>query len=426
MKNTSMKKWLGIWAGGIALKAIVSKDDYKLIENYKYSSPFRLPKLHSEEFGNTFNHHKVKITNNGMDYANKISDDIYDMTGIELLPLSCEVGANVTKIMFKPMNNVRKGFNLKKELKYVIDNENVRFQDNGSKLIVEIPKKGETVYFGDFMHDLDYQIESNKTVIPIGQGTDGKNVYADLCDMPHMLVAGTTGSGKSVFLNGVITSLLMKNTPYDLQLYLIDPKMVEFSRFAPLKYVHYESDINKAITLLSALCTEMDRRYDIISKAGCRDINDYNKSNPNKRMPKLVLVIDEMADMICNKQSGKKVENNIIRLAQKSRASGIHMILATQRPTTNVVTGLIKANIPCRVALSVTSKIDSMVILDRIGAENLLGNGDMLFLDGKNNKKAKRLQAGFINKDEINNVVVPLVLDNQGGNDEHKDQVFNR
>lgn len=424
MKSVNFKKYVGIWMGGMALKAISSSESYKLVENYKYSSPFRLPRLNTEEFGNTFTYHKNKKNDNGKDYAQKISDEIYDITGVELLPLSCEVGANVTKIKFKPMNSIRKGFNLKKEIKYVVDNENIRFQDDGAKLIVEIPKKGETVYFGDFMHDLDYQIQNKKTVIPIGQGTDGKNVYADLCEMPHLLVAGTTGSGKSVFLNGVITSLLMKNTPYDLQLYLIDPKMVEFSRFSPLKYVHYESDINKAITLLSSLCDEMDRRYDVISKAGCRDIDDYNKLNPNKKMPKMVLVIDEMADMICNKSCGKKVENNIVRLAQKARASGIHMILATQRPTTNVVTGLIKANIPCRVALSVTSRVDSMVILDRIGAENLLGNGDMLFLDGKNNKEAKRLQAGFISKDEINNVVVPLVLENQGGNDELKNQVF--
>ena len=265
------------------------------------------------------------------------------------------------------------------------------------------------------MHDVNYRIETSKTLVPIGKDVDGKIVYGDLAKMPHMLVAGTTGSGKSVFINGVITSLLMRNTPYDMKLILIDPKMVEFRRFSTLNYVRYITETNESISVLSSLCNEMDKRYRIMANNGCRDIDTYNKKFPNQRMPKIVLVVDEMADMMVNKKFGKQVEQNIIRIAQKARACGIHMILATQKPTRDIVTGLIKANIPCRVCLSVTSRMDSMIVLDRIGGEKLQGNGDMLYLNGINNKEPQRLQAGLITDDEICNVVIPLALDNQIG-----------
>ena len=237
--------------------------------------------------------------------------------------------------------------------------------------------------------------------------------YGEIAKMPHMLVAGSTGSGKSVFINGIIASLLMRNTPYDLKMILIDPKMVEFKQYAELDYVKYITNTDKAISTLSKLCDEMDRRYNVMANEGCRDLDSYNYKFPSKRMPRIIMIIDEMADMMIDKKYGKQVEKNIIRIAQKARACGIHMILATQRPSREVVTGLIKANIPCRVCLSVMSRTDSMVVLDQIGAEKLQGHGDLLYLNGMNNKAPQRLQAGMITTEEINQLVIPLALDNQ-------------
>ena len=406
---------LGMFALGQTFKAMSKVDNEPLFENYKYYNPFRLPTLSHPAFGNIFIHNKNKIGNN--DYAEKIAENICNqinlLEDIDMIPVYVKEGSNTIKIKLKPMNHVKKSFNLSRQLKYVTANEETRIYPEGDKIVIEIPNKGETVRFGDFMYDTKYRSEYSKTIVPIGQNIEGENIYGDIKKMPHMLVAGATGSGKSVFVNGIITSLLMKNTPYDLKMILIDPKMVEFKQYDKLHYVKYITDIDKAISTLSKLCEEMDKRYAIMAKAGCRDLDTYNKENPDVRMPRIVLVIDEMADMMVNKKFGKQVETNIIRIAQKARAAGIHMILATQRPSKEVVTGLIKANIPCRVCLSVMSRTESMVVLDQIGAEKLQGNGDLLYLDGLSNKEPQRLQAGLITSSEINQLVVPLALDNQ-------------
>ena len=363
---------------GTTLKALGTTDNEPLMPDYDYSYPFRLPQLYNPVYGNTFRHNKTKAgLNVAQTYAEKIRRTIEISDGITLLPVEAVNGASVITMKFRPMNEIKKSFNLKRQIKYAVDNEEARIFNDGAKIVVEVPYKGSTVLFGDFMHDNQYKMLTSKTIVPIGQDAKGNNIYGDLAKMPHMLVAGTTGSGKSVFLNGLITSLLMRNTPDDLQLFLIDPKMVEFKRFSRLHYVKYVTDTQKAITLLSKLCKEMDKRYSIMANAGCRDIDDYNKKNPEYRLPKLVLVIDEMADMMESNYK-KSVESNIVRLAQKARACGIHMVLATQRPTVKVISGQIKANIPCRVCLSVMARTDSMVVLDQIGAENLQCHGDML------------------------------------------------
>ena len=404
---------LGMFALGQTLKAIGSVNNEPLIEQYEYDYPFKLPQLFSPVYGNTFVHTTTKGTsNNAEKIADRVRKTIELQEGITLLPVDCTNGASTTTIKFRPMNNVKKAYSLTRQIKYATDNEETRIYNDGAKIVVEIPSHNSTVYFGDFMHDINYKKDSSKTLIPIGQDAKGNNIYGDLAKMPHMLVAGTTGSGKSVFLNGVITSLLMRNTPDDLQLYLIDPKMVEFKRFSKLHYVKYVTDTQKAINLLSSLCTEMDRRYSVMANAGCRNLDEYNQRNPDSRLPKMILVIDEMADMMEGAYK-KAVESNIVRLAQKARACGIHMVLATQRPTVKVISGQIKANIPTRVCLSVMSRTDSMVVLDQIGAENLQGHGDMLYLDGMNNKKPRRLQGGLITDKEICNVTMDLVLNNQ-------------
>lgn len=404
----------GMWAIGKALKTQEVKTE-NLFEPYKYNSPFRLPLLSHPAFGNTFIWNKNNVNNDKLaeKYAVRICNIINMQENIDLIPVYCKTGANTIRVKLKPMNNIKKSFNLNRQIKYAIANEEARIYPEGDKIVVEIPNKGEIVRFGDFMHDNEYRMQFSKTVVPIGKDIEGNSVYGDIAKMPHMLVAGTTGSGKSVFINGIITSLLMKNTPYDLKMILIDPKMVEFRRYENLKYVKYVTEKEKAIGVLNSLCQEMDKRYKIMANNGCREIDTYNQKFPNKRMPKIILVVDEMADMMVNKKYGRQVEANIIRIAQKARASGIHMILATQKPNKEVVTGLIKANIPCRVCLSVTSRTDSMIVLDQTGAEKLQGNGDMLYLDGINNKVPQRLQAGLITDKEICNVVVPLALDNQ-------------
>ena len=404
---------LGMFTLGQTLKAVGNSDKDPLIENYDYDYPFKLPQLYSPVYGNTFRYNTSKGGSNvAQNFANRVRTKIEEQEGITLLPVECVNGASVLTMKFRPINNVKKAYSLGRQIKYAVDNEEARIYNDGAKIVVEVPFQGSTVYFGDFMHDSKYKTLTSKTIVPIGQDAKGNNVYGDLAKMPHMLVAGTTGSGKSVFLNGVITSLLMRNTPDDLQLFLIDPKMVEFKRFSKLHYVKYVTDTQKAISLLSKLCTEMDRRYSVMANAGCRDLDDYNRRNPNSKLPKLVLVIDEMADMM-ESTFKKSVESNIVRLAQKARACGIHMVLATQRPTVKVISGQIKANVPCRVCLSVMSRTDSMVVLDQIGAENLQGHGDMLYLDGMNNRRPQRLQGGLITDTEICNVTMDLAFNNQ-------------
>jgi S-DNA-T family DNA segregation ATPase FtsK/SpoIIIE len=312
-----------------------------------------------------------------------------------------------------PMDNIKKAYSLNRQIKYAIGREDVRIYNDGNKIVVEIPNKGETVLFGDFMNSPNYRTIKSKTTVPIGQNERGEIIYGDLCKMPHMLVAGQTGSGKSVFLNTIITALLMKNSPIDLKMILIDPKMVEFDRFKPIHHIRYVSETSEAVSILQQLCDEMDRRYAILAQAGCRDIDAYNERH--KKMPKIVLVIDELADMMGNKQYKKGVEQNIVRIAQKARASGIHMILATQRPSTDIITGVIKANIPCRVGLRVFSNVDSRVIMDKGGCEMLNGYGDMLYIDGQS-PTITRLQGGFISTREMENVIYQLVQDNQPDN----------
>lgn len=405
---------IGMFAIGQVLKAGTTRDSTPLFENHKYNSPFRLPTMSHPAFGNVF------ITTKGVTKKDKaemkaeeICDCVNEMEKVELIPVYAKEGTNTIKIKLKPMSNVRKSFNLSRAIKYATRSEETRIYPEGDKIVVEIPNKGTTVRIGDFIKDVDYRLSDAKTLVPIGKDVEGNNIYGELAKMPHMLVAGSTGSGKSVFINGVISSLLMRNTPYDLQLILIDPKMVEFRQYAELDYVKYITDTNKAISTLSKLCDEMDRRYAVMANAGCRELETYNKKYPTKRMPRIVMVIDEMADMMIDKKFGKQVEKNIIRIAQKARACGIHMVLATQRPSREVVTGLIKTNIPCRICLSVMSKTDSMIMLDQIGAEKLQGHGDLLYMDGMSNKEPRRLQAGLITTEEINQLVIPLALDNQ-------------
>jgi S-DNA-T family DNA segregation ATPase FtsK/SpoIIIE len=237
----------------------------------------------------------------------------------------------------------------------------------------------------------------------IGENVNGGYIFACLTKLRHLMVAGTTGSGKSVFLNLIILCFILTLPSDEIMLYLIDPKMVEFSQFQGFPQVKAViTDMNKANAILMRLVAEMEKRYELFSKAGCRDIQGYNLNN-EERLPYIVFVIDELADLM---MVNKSVKEDIVRLCQKARGAGIHLIIATQRPSVDVVTGLIKANMPSRIAFAVTSATDSKTILDKGGAEKLLGMGDGLAKIEGNKHELERFQAPVLTLDKKEETVI--------------------
>ncbi len=269
---------------------------------------------------------------------------------------------------------------------------------------IEVPnKKPVIVSLREMLEDSDFTNSSGKMPVVIGKTVDGKAVIADLAEMPHLLVAGATGSGKSVCLNTIIMSLLYRFNPAELKVLLIDPKRVEFSlyRDIPHLYTPIITDTKKATQALKAVSFEMHNRYTKLSEIGARDISSYNASSEEK-MPYIVVIIDELADLML--LEARQVEEVITRLAQLSRAVGIHLVFATQRPSADIITGVIKANFPSRIALQVFSMTDSRVILDTGGAENLLGKGDMLF-SLASFPEPLRVQCPYVSSGEVKKVM---------------------
>jgi len=244
--------------------------------------------------------------------------------------------------------------------------------------------------------------------VALGRDVSGHPVVADLEKMPHLLIAGSTGSGKSVCITSIATSLVMNNSPEDLRIVMVDAKMVELIRFNGLPHLYgkVETDIDRIQGVLRWVVLEMEQRYKRLEKESARDIKAYNRKVLRRKagvpMPRIVVLIDEMADMMMH--APDQTEHNLIRLAQMARATGIHLVMATQRPSTDVVTGLIKANFPARIAFAVTSGVDSRVVLDSVGAENLLGNGDMLFLSPEAGSPS-RVQGVMITDKEVEKVI---------------------
>ena len=281
---------------------------------------------------------------------------------------------------------------------------------------IQIPNpKASMVRLGDIIstEEFSMQMKKNSTNLSLGKGIDGSVQVKALESMPHLLVAGATGSGKSVGINDFIVSLMFQNTPAELKFLMVDPKQVELEMYSGLPYllapIVYDS--GKAIKLLQWTVEEMEKRYSTLKDQRVRNLDEYNQkmdAEGQEKMYRIVFIIDEMADMMLSSSANRKeVENCINRLAAKARAVGIHLILATQRPSVNVITGLIKANIPTRIAFGVVSEVDSRTILGRKGAEDLVGKWDMLYMD-PSTKFPIRIQAPFVSTEEIERVVSQL------------------
>ncbi len=327
------------------------------------------------------------------------------------------VGPAVTQYTLKPADGVKltRITSLSDDLALALAMHPVRTEAPipGKSLVgIEVPnRKRAQIALGSLIKRKDF-FDTAPLSFVVGKDVGGDPVFADLAKMPHMLVAGSTGSGKTIFLNTCIVSLLYKNSPQDLRLILVDPKRVEFSLYANLPHLLTPIiyDAEKTTGALSWLIKEMERRFKILAEVGTRNITGYHeiyqKNEELERMPFIALVVDELADLMSNK--GNEIEAGIVRIAQMARAVGIHLVLATQRPSVEVITGLIKANVPARVSFRVASQVDSRTILDTAGAEKLLGMGDMLLLSTEN-AKPKRIQAPFMSEEEAKRIVSWLI-----------------
>ena len=339
--------------------------------------------------------------------------------GVEVTGGSVNVGPTVTQYELKPSEGVKLN-NIKAradDLALALAAHPVRVEapiPGKSAVGVEVPNKQvEKVTLRQVIDSELFQKRSSNLMIPLGLDVAGKVITADLTTMPHLLVAGATGSGKSVGLNSIILSLLYQSSPRDLRILLVDPKRVEFTMYngIPHLFTPVVCEVDKTVNLLRWAISEMERRFKLFEKVGSRDVASYNEKvgkgindpdgTSHQKLPYIVIVIDELADLMA--QAANEVEAAIVRLAQLARATGMHLIVATQRPSVDVITGLIKANITSRVAFAVASQIDSRTIIDQSGAEKLLGNGDMLFLGGEFTKP-KRIQGAFVSEKDVKSV----------------------
>ncbi len=335
-------------------------------------------------------------------------------------------GPLVTTFEFKPAPHVKisKILNLQDDLAMALSAETIRIQAPipGRDVVgIEIPNDTiDTIYLREILESNIFQNAKSSLTVALGKDIVGKPFVTDIKKLPHLLIAGTTGSGKSVGINAMILSLLYRNDPSHLKLMLIDPKMLEFSIYNDIPHLITPviTSPKKAITALSNMVAEMERRYQLMSENRTKNIEGYNekiKKSGGEELPYIVVIIDELADLMMN--GGKEVEYSIARLAQMARASGIHLIVATQRPSVDVVTGLIKANLPSRLSYRVGQRIDSKVILDTMGAESLLGRGDALFTP-PGAVGLVRLHAPWSSEEEIEKIVEYLKLQREPEYDE--------
>ncbi len=368
--------------------------------------------------------------------------------GVDVIPGEVKEGPTVTQYTFTPALGVKisRITTLNNDLALALAKHPIRIEAPipGKSLVgIEVPNKQTArVRLRNVVESRDFRERPANLMLALGQDVGGKNRIADLRKMPHLLIAGRTGSGKSVCINTLLVSLLYQNSPEDLKLILVDPKRVELSAYKGIPHLKTEVivDNKKVVNVLKWAVAEMERRYKVLEEAKVRDLQTYREKynrgetvtrvnlesnevteEPMENLPYIVIVIDEMADLMS--AHGKEVEALIIRLAQMSRAIGIHLILATQRPSVEVLTGLIKANIPTRIAFQVTTQIDSRTILDSGGAEKLIGNGDMLYSSPEGGD-AVRLQGVFVSDDEVKKVTNFLRQQKLDLGDDEDEDVF--
>ncbi|MFH1284645.1 MAG: DNA translocase FtsK 4TM domain-containing protein [Candidatus Peregrinibacteria bacterium] len=335
--------------------------------------------------------------------------------GISVVMHEVNVGPTVVQYTLKPHEGVKlsKITALKNDIALALAAERVRIEAPipGKSLVgIEVPNSFRAiVHLREILETSEFRGAKTKLTLPLGRSVSGKPMIAELDNMPHLLIAGATGSGKSVAMNAFLVSLLYQNSPQDLRLILIDPKRVELSSYNSIPHLLTPviQDPDKAAISLRWVVAEMTKRYVQLSERKVRNIGEYNEIEGIHKMPKIVVVIDELADLMM--AAGREVEASICRIAQMARAVGIHLIIATQRPSVDVITGLIKANIPCRIAFAVSSSIDSRTILDGIGAEDLVGRGDMLYLPTGQNKPV-RVQGIYVSTEEIERVTNRIKL----------------
>jgi S-DNA-T family DNA segregation ATPase FtsK/SpoIIIE len=370
-------------------------------------------------------HDDPSVDHEELEENKQILLDKLDTYNVDIQEINAVVGPTVTRYELTPAPGIKVS-----RIKSLEDDLAMAMAAQGIRMIAPIPGKSavgveipnrnrELVRLRDIIGTKKFRDAEMELPIPLGKTIEGEVFLADLTDMPHLLIAGATGSGKSVGLNAIITGLLYSNHPADLNFVIIDPKKIELQQFKSLAQ-HFVAkpedlddavitEVDEALGVLKSCEKEMSKRYDLLSDARVRDIRAYNRkfdegaldpSEGHQHMPYIVVVVDELADLMMT--AGKEIEGPISRLAQMARAVGIHLVLATQRPSVDVITGLIKANFPSRIAFEVASRVDSRTILDQIGAEGLVGNGDLLFQSGS---KMVRLQGPFISVEEVERIV---------------------
>lgn len=370
-----------------------------------YDRPYHFPSLDILAKGKVGQNNNDEVAYNAMRL-----EDVLSSFGISAKVVNATQGPTVTRYEIEPAQGVKVSriVNLTDDIALNLAAQHIRMEapiPGKSAIGIEVPNtKTEAVHLRDVLDCSDFK--EARGGIPVGLGKDiaGKPVITDLAKMPHLLVAGTTGSGKSVCVNTLISSILFSRKPEEVKLLLIDPKMVELSVYNGIPHLMAPvvTDMKKAAAVLRWAVREMEARYKAFAASGKRDIKSYNEAHPKSAMPLIVLIIDELADLMMT--APDDIEESISRLAQMARAAGIHMVLATQRPSVNVITGSIKANVPSRISFAVGSQIDSRTILDMAGAEKLLGKGDMLFSPIGANKPI-RVQGAFISDDEVEHLV---------------------
>ena len=370
-----------------------------------YDKPYHFPSLDILAKGEVGQNNSNEVAYNAMRL-----EEVLSSFGISAKVVNATQGPTVTRYEIEPAQGVKVSriVNLTDDIALNLAAQHIRMEapiPGKSAIGIEVPNtKTEAVHLRDVLDCSDFK--DARGGIPVGLGKDiaGKPVITDLAKMPHLLVAGTTGSGKSVCVNTLISSILFSRKPEEVKLLLIDPKMVELSVYNGIPHLMAPvvTDMKKAAAVLRWAVREMEARYKAFAASGKRDIKSYNEAHPKSAMPLIVLIIDELADLMMT--APDDIEESISRLAQMARAAGIHMVLATQRPSVNVITGSIKANVPSRISFAVGSQIDSRTILDMAGAEKLLGKGDMLFSPIGANKPI-RVQGAFISDDEVEHLV---------------------